>query len=241
MPRPRGVDKLAARKARLERHATETDPDVVLNAAARFLEARQRSVHEVRRHLAASAYPEPLIEQAIERLIELRMLDDETFARSWVESRDRAHPRGQQALRRELFLKGIDRATVESVFEDRARSAADAASEEPDGLADQASPDAQAATRLLARRSGALIRIEDPRVRRQRAYALLARNGFDAEVCREVSVRFVAALGGRGESRSRGSHGRPLLRRTSQRLLLAAGGTPRLSRHQRVARITRAA
>ena len=196
MPRPRDVDKLAARKARLERHATETDPDVVLNAAARFLEARQRSVHEVRRHLAASSYPEPLVERAVERLLELRMLDDETFARSWIESRDRAHPRGQQALRRELFLKGVDRATIETVFEARARSAAEAA-EGPDEEADIAgrgSADAQAAARLLARRSAALARIEDLRARRQRAYALLARNGFDAEVCREASVRFVNAL-----------------------------------------------
>ena len=46
----------------------------MLNAAARFLEARQRSIDEVRRHLTAAAYPADLIERAIERLTELRML-----------------------------------------------------------------------------------------------------------------------------------------------------------------------
>ena len=34
------------------------------------------------------------------------MLDDEAFARAWVESRDRARPRGERALRAELRQKG---------------------------------------------------------------------------------------------------------------------------------------
>jgi regulatory protein len=184
-----GPDRVAARKARLERHASETDPDVVLNAAARFLEARQRSIHEVRRHLTASAYPAELVERAIERLVELRMLDDETFARTWVESRDRAHPRGQQALRRELALKGIDRETAALVLAERGTEVDESA---PDDESPDVSADIRAAERLLARREAALARIADLRVRRQRAYALLARNGFDPEVCREVSYRHVA-------------------------------------------------
>jgi regulatory protein len=108
------------------------------------------------------------------------MLDDVEFARNWVESRDRAHPRGRQALRRELTLKGIDRTTVEMVLEEREDAVADGSANE------------LAAERLLAGRAAALGRVDDPRLRRQRAYALLARNGFDAEVCREVSARFVA-------------------------------------------------
>jgi len=190
MPRPSGVDRVAARKARLERHAAETNSEVVLNAAARFLEARQRSISEVRKHLAASAYPSELVERAIERLVELRWLDDETFARSWVESRDRAHPRGGQALRRELALKGVDRSLIEQVLEERAQSTA----EDP-GIMDDSdvseSADVRAATRLLARKAAALSRVADGNARRQRAYALLARNGFDADVCREVSAAFL--------------------------------------------------
>ena len=33
-----------------------------------------------------------------------------------------------------------------------------------------------------------LDRVADPRQRRQRAYALLARKGFDPEVCRDVAA-----------------------------------------------------
>jgi SOS response regulatory protein OraA/RecX len=194
MPRPTGAQRLEARKARLERHAAETNPDTVLNAAARFLEARSRSVDEVRKHLTAAAFPPALVERAVERLLELGMLDDRAFATAWVESRDRARPRGQVALRRELAIKGIDRETVTAVLAERNDAVADA----PEGYADDrrrspASADEAAADRLLQKSRGALQRVADPRVRRQRAYSLLARNGFDPDVCREVSARFTAA------------------------------------------------
>jgi hypothetical protein len=71
-------------------------PGVVLNAAARFLELRSRSVDEVRRHLTGRL-PAELVEGAIARLLELGMLDDRAFAQAWVESRDRARPRGERA------------------------------------------------------------------------------------------------------------------------------------------------
>jgi SOS response regulatory protein OraA/RecX len=50
------------------------------------------------------------------------------------------------------------------------------------------SPDRTAAERLLAKHRRSLERVRDPRQRRQRAYALLARNGFDPETCREVAA-----------------------------------------------------
>jgi uncharacterized membrane protein len=53
--------------------------------------------------------------------------------------------------------------------------------------------DREAARRLLARNERALARVADPRQRRQRAYALLARNGFDPETCREASAEFSRA------------------------------------------------
>ena len=60
----------------------------------------------------------------------------------------------------------------------------------PDGAADDetAGPDRAAADRLLAKHARALARVADPRQRRQRAYALLARNGFDPETCREAAA-----------------------------------------------------
>jgi regulatory protein len=164
---------------RRERRAAVDDPGVVLDAAARFLEARSRSVAEVRRRLTSAGYRTELVEGAIGRLIELGLLDDETFARAWVESRDRARPRGERAIRDELRRKGIERETVDRVVAERQDRTDDAA-------------DLRAGERLLARHARALARVPDGRARRQRAYALLARNGFDPETCATLANTLVA-------------------------------------------------
>jgi regulatory protein len=173
---------VAARgKSLAERRAERAeidDPAVVLEAALRFLEARARSEAEVRRRLTSAGYRSDLVDGAVVRLAELGILDDEAFARAWVESRDRARPRGERALRRELSLKGIDRDVQDEVLDDRRDEDADV--------------DLEAARRLLARNARSLDRVADPRARRQRAYALLARNGFDPDVCRLASAELAA-------------------------------------------------
>ena len=137
----------------------------------------------MRRRLSNAGYRDDLITAAVGRLGDLGMLDDGAFAKAWVESRDRARPRGERALRQELQLKGIDRETTDSVLGERAEA-------DPEVDADEA-----AARRLLERNRRGLERIADPRARRQRAYALLARNGFDADVARDVSAGFDAEPG----------------------------------------------
>ncbi len=174
---------------RRERRGTVEDPAEVLDAGARFLEARPRSVEEVRRRLLRLGYRAELVEAAIGRLADLHYLDDDAFARAWVESRDRARPRGEHALRRELEQKGVDRAVVAEVIEDR--RAAGAGEAAADGDREPAGPDDAAAERLLARRLPAILREADPRRRRQRAYALLARSGFSPDVCSAVSRRLL--------------------------------------------------
>ena len=183
-PRPRR-ESLAERR---ERRAAIDDPAVVLEAAARFLEARSRSVTEVRRRLGQAGYRAELVEGAILRLMELGMLDDEEFARAWVQSRDRARPRGERAMRDELRLKGIDRTTMDLVLGER-REASSAAMGDGDG---DLSADRAAAERLLAKNERSLARVTDPRRRRQKAYALLARNGFDPETCSTLAARLTA-------------------------------------------------
>lgn len=179
-----GPRRRASLAERRERRTAVEDPAVVLEAAARFLEARSRSVAEVRRRLRSAGYRADLVEGAMERMLELGLLDDEAFARAWVESRDRARPRSERAIRSELGLKGVDRQVVDTVLADRRESAP--AGQDPDEA--PRSPDRLAAERLLARHARALKRVADLRQRRQRAYALLARNGFDPETCREVAA-----------------------------------------------------
>jgi regulatory protein len=173
-------ESIAERRAA---RAEVDDPAVVLEAALRFLEARARSETEVRRRLTSAGYRVELVDGAVARLSELGILDDEAFARAWVESRDRARPRGERALRRELQLKGVERQVLDEVLEDRRA-----------GGEDGSDVDLEAARALLARNARSLERVADPRARRQRAYALLARNGFDPDVCREASARLADDL-----------------------------------------------
>lgn len=172
-------------KSFAERHSERAaidDPSVILDAAARFLEARSRSVAEVRRRLGRAGYRPELIDGAITRLTALGMLNDAAFGRAWVESRDRARPRGEIALRRELAIKGVNRGIIDELLEER---------RDPSVAAGGGGVDLEAARRLLARHERSLARVADPRQRRQRAYALLARNGFDPETCRAAAAAYV--------------------------------------------------
>ena len=176
-----------AKPTRAERRAARAevdDPAVVFEAALRFLEARARSEAEVRRRLTQAGYRPDLVDGAVTRLAELGILDDEQFARAWVESRDRARPRGERALRRELALKGIERTVSDEILEKRREAGGEATD-----------VDLEAARRLIARNARALDRVVDPRARRQRAYALLARNGFDPDTCRQASAEAVSGAG----------------------------------------------
>jgi regulatory protein len=195
-------ERRAAAEARRARRAEVTDPDVVMEAGAAFLAVRPRSMSETRRRLVALGYPAGLCDQVVARLVELGYLDDVAFAQAWVESRDRAHPRGSLALRQELARKGVAREVVDQVLEDReavrrAASGLQDAARDAQSLAPAAAEaDAAAAHRLLARREAALRRESDPRRQRQKAYALLARAGFSPDVCRAAAAAFGAVAEG---------------------------------------------
>ena len=176
--RARRPDRAAARARTREQRAGVTEPGPVMDAAGRFLEARPRSVAETRRHLVDAGWHADLVESVLARLQDLGYLDDPAFARAWVESRDRAHPRGESALRRELALKGIAADTIADVLLHRR---ADAGTD----------LDTTAAARVLGHREAALLREPDERKRRAKAYALLARHGFDPETCRTAVAAWI--------------------------------------------------
>ena len=182
-------ERREAAEARRARRAAVTEPDAVMEAAAAFLAVRSRSVQETRQRLVHLGYPPPIVEQVLERLVEIGYLDDLAFARAWVESRDRARPRGAMALRRELGRKGVPDEVIAEVLADRAELVA-AEVDPEEGAGD---PDRAAAQRLIARRASTLGRETDPHRRRQKAYALLARNGFAPDVCQEVAASVAQA------------------------------------------------
>jgi regulatory protein len=97
-------------------------------AALRFLEARPRSIAEVRARLGRKDFAPEAIDAAIARLAELELLDDTAFARYWVENRQAYRPRGAGALRDELRRKGIDADVTAEVLNDDSLTGDEAAS-----------------------------------------------------------------------------------------------------------------
>lgn len=94
--------------------------EVVHERALNLLSYRPRSTDEVRRKLRDSKreFSDTAIEKVIERLERAGLLDDEAFARYWVDNRERFNPRSARALRHELRQKGVSNQVADRVLED---------------------------------------------------------------------------------------------------------------------------
>lgn len=104
-----------------EEIAVLTDNDAIHKAVDRaidFLSYRPRSINEVRRNLVKKDIPESVVEVAIERLQNHGYLDDEKFARFWIENRDTFKPMSPMALRYELRQKGVGDDILNPLFDE---------------------------------------------------------------------------------------------------------------------------
>ena len=95
--------------------------DEILRAyhhALRLLGYRPRSQVEIQRRLQQKGYAPVAVGAALQRLIDRRYVDDEAFARYWLEQRQRNRPRGARAIGYELRQKGVDHDTINHVLHD---------------------------------------------------------------------------------------------------------------------------
>lgn len=134
----------------------------------RYLGARPRTVAEIVRHLRGKRYDDAEIEGAVDRLRAQRYVDDEAFARYWLEQRERFRPRGDRGLRMELAAKGVSREVIELVLGERA----------PDA-------DVEQARRALSRPLTRWATLE-PAERKRKIHAYLAARGFGYDTIEEV-------------------------------------------------------
>ena len=78
-----------------------------------YLSRRPRSEQEVRSKLTKSAFPAEEIDRAIDDLSRLKLLDDQAYARHWIESRlEGKRAVGRRRFVRDLTGKGIEQATI---------------------------------------------------------------------------------------------------------------------------------
>lgn len=146
------------------------DPELrlqhALDLAFRYLTRRDRTVLEMRRYLEGKRVEPCAIEQALAQLEREGYLDDARFARQLAEDKRLLEQWGADRIERRLLSLGVPAPLVREVVSAR-------------GPGDEI----EAATALLRRRFPALG--DDPHERR-RAFGVLVRKGYDAELAWEA-------------------------------------------------------
>lgn len=144
------------------------------DAAVTYLSYRPRSVKEIRDKLAKKEYSELVIESVIQRLEKYGYVDDRTFAKLWIQDRNRLKPRGKMALRFELRNKGIADAIINELLDEMV--------DEKDGAYD-------AASKRIRRMQG-----KTQREFKKKVGAFLQRRGFSYESANQALERHIAEI-----------------------------------------------
>lgn len=85
-------------------------------AGLKYLGYRPRTEKEMRAHLRQKDVPVDTIETLIEQFKEKQYLNDERYARAWVEERMRLKPRGLLKMKQELMQKGVEEWIIDSAL-----------------------------------------------------------------------------------------------------------------------------
>lgn len=86
------------------------------NKALNILAQRSRSEHEIRSKLNLSGYCTNIVEMVVQKLKELKFIDDLEFSKSWVENRMMFNPAGRRKMISDLANLGINKETAESAL-----------------------------------------------------------------------------------------------------------------------------
>ena len=129
-----------------------------------LLKFRLRSEKELYERLRKKKFDEAVIKEVLVFLKERNFLDDNLFAKTWVESRLKK-PFGLRRLTQELKLKGIDKEIIDNRIEETRKGYSEA----------------DIVERLAKARLKKLKNI-DPRKAKMRVYGYLLRRGFSPEI-----------------------------------------------------------
>jgi regulatory protein len=169
-PRDQEADPPAEPQSRDQQSAART---VCLD----LLTTRARTRAELAAELERRGFDADVAAVVLDRLVEVRLLDDAAFAEQWVDSRHRRRGLGRRALSQELRRKGVDTETA-----DEAIAGLDPETER------------EKARELVRRRLPSLDRVEPPAAAR-RLVGMLARKGYGAGLAYEVVRTEMAARG----------------------------------------------
>ncbi len=110
-----GQELTAAEVKQLKQKSAD---DKVYNLALRYVAIRSRSRHELETYLKRKEAAPPLIDSIMSRLEQLGLVDDEAFARNWVENRRLLKSVSRRRLQLELRQKYVPDEVIHTVLEE---------------------------------------------------------------------------------------------------------------------------
>jgi regulatory protein len=90
--------------------------EAALQKAMLLLSYRPRSEAEIRQRLQDDGFETEVISNAMDRLRSNGLLQDENFAKTWIENRGAFRPRSQKMLAYELRRKGVAEETIQQAL-----------------------------------------------------------------------------------------------------------------------------
>lgn len=144
--------------------------DQAMRKALNRLNHRAMSRGQLDRKLRELEFDEPTRTAVLDRLAELRLLDDEAFGRALIRETLARKPAGPRLLQQKLYQKGLPRELIDRLV---AEATADS-----DDQREQATRFAETKLRSMQRL--------DLATRKRRLYGQLARRGFSPDVIRDV-------------------------------------------------------
>jgi regulatory protein len=146
-----------------------TDPlQKARNYAFLLLKFRLRSEEEIRKRLEKKKFDTRVIESTLSFLKDKGFIDDNYFAKAWVESRIKK-PLGIRRLKQELRIKGIDKEIIESRINEIRKDY----------------PEEEIVKQIAKKRLSKIKGIESQKAKK-RVYAYLLRRGFSPDIILEA-------------------------------------------------------
>lgn len=104
--------------SRLDRSVLEMDSSLqyAVEAAYRYLNRRDRTLSEMRKHLLGEGIEAGCVESAIQTLTDRGHLNEARFARAFAEDKRELEQWGNDRIERRLLDRGVDRELVEQIL-----------------------------------------------------------------------------------------------------------------------------
>ena len=103
-------------EAEIEEIVKKAEFQKTFDKLLRFAMVRPRSEKEIRDYFRRKKVHESLHEKLFEKLKHFELIDDEKFAKWWVEQRQAFKPKPKRILIQELRIKGIDKGIIDEVL-----------------------------------------------------------------------------------------------------------------------------